>query len=175
MSERTLKALKEAGFDYILGMRMRKVKELREAVLSRAGRYQVVSPNLEVKEVLQVGKRYIICFNPEEAKRESLVRQEELESLKLKSSGLKGLMGNSAYRKYLKLKENQAEIDLEKVKRKERYDGKYVLLTTTALKAEEVACTYKQLYRVECAFRELNIAWRSNLSITGPITASGVT
>jgi len=92
VNERTLKALKEARFDYILGMRMRKVRNWRVTVLSWAGGYQVVSPNLEVKEVFQGGKCYIICFNPEEANRESLVRQEELESLKLKlkTSRLKG-------------------------------------------------------------------------------------
>jgi len=130
-----------------------------------------------VKEVLQGGKRYIICFNPEEVKRESLVRQKELESLKLKlkSSGLKGLIGNSACRKYLKLKENQAEIDLEKVKREERYDGKYVLLTTTDPEAEEAACAYKQLYCLERSFRELKQSLEIRPIYHGPITASGVT
>jgi len=34
VSERTLKTLREAGFDYILGMRMRTMKELKESVLS---------------------------------------------------------------------------------------------------------------------------------------------
>lgn len=117
VSEKTLKALKAAGFDYILSMRLRRVKELAETILRRAGRYQVVSENLHVKNVVYEGKRYIICCNPEEAKREALAREEAIKSLtaRLKAGGVKILIGNSAYRKYLKLNDNQVEIDIAKV------------------------------------------------------------
>jgi len=49
---------------------MRNQKEVREEVLSRGGRYQVVpaaSP-LKVKEVRVDGRRYIVCFNENQAK-----------------------------------------------------------------------------------------------------------
>ena len=39
-------------YDYILGCRLRKGKEVGEEVLSRAGRYQEVAPNLKVKKSL---------------------------------------------------------------------------------------------------------------------------
>ena len=41
----------EAPFGYVLGCRMRRQKEVNEEVLARAGRYQSVADNLEVKEV----------------------------------------------------------------------------------------------------------------------------
>ncbi len=40
------------------------------------------------------------------------------------------------------------------MKEEERYDGKWVLLTTCDLPAEEVALRYKELWRVERIFRE---------------------
>jgi hypothetical protein len=53
----------EAPFDYVLGCRMRRQKEVNEEVLARAGRYQPVAANLEVKEVLVGGRRYVVCRN----------------------------------------------------------------------------------------------------------------
>jgi len=50
---------------------------------------------------------------------------------------------------------NQAEIDADRAKEEARYEGKYVLRTTTDLSAGEVTQAYKQLWRVERAFREL--------------------
>jgi len=45
-------------------------------------------------------------------------------------------------------------IDDEAMKRPARLDGKFVLTTNTNLPAEEVAKTYKSLWRVERTFRE---------------------
>lgn len=58
-------------YDYILGCRMRKQKDIGEEVLSRAGRFQEVSENLKVKEV-RVGEcRYVVCLNEEEARKDA--------------------------------------------------------------------------------------------------------
>jgi len=46
------------------------------------------------------------------------------------------------------------EIDWEKVKAEERYDGRWVLVTNTDLPTEEVALHYKELWKVERIFRE---------------------
>lgn len=50
--------------------------------------------------------------------------------------------------------EGSVAIDRAAVERDARLDGKFVLRTTTALSAEEVARAYKSLWRVERAFRE---------------------
>src|SRR5206468_11177229 len=42
-------------FDFILGCRMRRQKEVSDAVLARAGRFHTVADNLEVKEVVVEG------------------------------------------------------------------------------------------------------------------------
>jgi len=99
---------------------------------------------LKVKEV-QVGEhRYIVCLNPEQARYDALSREAIVASLEHKlRQGDKALVGNRGYRKYLRS-------DVEA-----RYDGKWVLRTSTSLEAEEVALKYKQLWRVEQMIRSV--------------------
>lgn len=54
VSEDLLGQIKRAGLEYIVGVKMRKLKAARE-VLARAGRYHVVSDSLQVKEVTVEG------------------------------------------------------------------------------------------------------------------------
>lgn len=79
-----------------------------------------------------------------------------LESLREKVESNPGsLVGNTGFRKYLKVKKGLFFIDEDKVKEESRYDGKWVLRTNTDLAPEEVALKYKQLLDVEQVFREM--------------------
>jgi transposase len=155
----------ERRWDYILGARLRSVKEVKREVLSRAGRYREVHPPrckskdpapLKVKEV-QVGEhRYVVCLNPEQARHDAMTRAAIVESLQQQlRCADKSLVGNRGYRKYLKSGSGGFEIDEEKVAEEARYDGKWVLRTSTRLAAEEVALKYKQLWRVEEMIRSV--------------------
>jgi len=157
VSEENLSLLRELGLSYIVGVRMRRVREVGEEILSRPGRYREVAENLKVKEVRYEGKRYIVCLNEKEAERERVVREEMVRKLReeLVRGGMKGLVGNRGYRRYLRVEGAKVEIDEDVLEREARYDGKYVLLTDSDLSAEEVAMAYKGLWRVESAFREL--------------------
>jgi len=159
MSQDTIKLLTgngEAPFDYVLGCRMRRQKEVSEEVLARAGRYQPVAPNLEVKEVRVGPRRYVVCRNPLEAQKDAAVRQAILEKLrqKLEKQGPKALVGNRGYARFLKMARGSVSINEEAVKRDARLDGKFVLTTNTGLPTAEVARTYKSLWRVERTFRD---------------------
>ncbi len=44
----------------------------------------------------------LMCFNPEEARREEIKRQETLEVLSLKAKNAKALIGNRGYRRFIK-------------------------------------------------------------------------
>jgi transposase len=158
VSEPLLEELEGEGMEYIVGMPLRRWKEVREKVLSRAGRYHKVKDNLRIKEVDVDGHRYIVCHNPEEEERDRKERESIVAMLEkqLSQSGLSGLIKRKGWGCYLKVKEaGQAEIDREKVAEEARYDGKYVLRTNTSLPAEEAALDYKSLWQVEHAFREL--------------------
>jgi hypothetical protein len=141
----------EAPCDYVLGCRMRRQKEVNEEVLARAGRYQPVAANLEVKEVRMGGRRYVVCRNPQEAAREAIL--EKLRQ-KVAKQGPKAVVGNKGFARFLKVAKGSISIDEDAVKRDARLDGKFVLTTNTDLPTAEVAQTYKSLWRVERTFRE---------------------
>ena len=161
MGKKSLELLTEGTtpYDYILGCRMRKQKEIGTEVLSRGGRYQEVTENLKVKEVRVKDHRYIICPNKDEEHKDEAARSAILDHLREKLvGGVKSLIGNKGYARYLRVRKDAVQIDEDKVLAETRYDGKYVLRTNTDLAAGEVARTYKSLWRVERAFRETKSA-----------------
>jgi len=151
--------------DYILGIRMRKVKEVRDDVLSFGGRYREVFPEkkkskdpspLRVKEVKILNRRYIVCLNPAQARKDKGDREAIISSLEQAlQKRPKSLVGNKGYRKYLKIEKDTISVDLDKVKYEERFDGKWVLQTNTNLPAADVALKYKELWMVEQIFRNV--------------------
>jgi transposase len=165
VSAETLEELEKREIPYILGTRMRKVKEIKEEVLSRQGRYREVRPEgrfskdpapLKVKEVSINGSRYIVCLNPRQARKDAQDRQAILESLEEKiRTGPKSLIGNKGYRKYLKIDRGSVSIDQDKVEYESRFDGKWVLVTNTDFSTDTVALKYKELWQVEQVFRDV--------------------
>jgi transposase len=163
--EETLQSLETSGWDYIVGTRMRNSKEVRDEVLGRAGAYQKVfgartrakdpSP-LEVKEVWVGERRYVVCRNQEHAAKDRADREAILASLEQRlRQGATSLVGNRGYRRYLSAQGRGFRIDPDKIERDQRYDGKWVLRTTTDLEPADVALAYKQLWTVEEIFRTM--------------------
>ena len=165
ISEQTMAWLEKEKILYILGARMRRVREINEDVLSRAGRYREVYPEggspkepspLKVKEVTIEQRRYIVCLNERQARKDAADRRAILEALQEKiRSNPKSLVGNKGYRKYLSINRDSVSIDLKKILEEERFDGKWVLKTNTGLGAQQVALKYKELWQVEQVFREM--------------------
>ncbi|MDR4508274.1 MAG: IS1634 family transposase [Candidatus Brocadiaceae bacterium] len=165
ISEKTVKELDKMDMPYILGARMRKASEVRQEVLSHPGRYREVHPEgksskdpapLKVKEVLIGEKRYIVCLNTRQARKDAQDRKNIIESLKEKVRvSPKNLIGNKGYRKYLTVDRNSVSIDQEKVEYESRFDGKWVLVTNTDFSADHVAMKYKELWQVEHVFRDV--------------------
>ena len=165
ISADTLAYLEREKIPYILGARMRNVKEIKENVLSRAGRYREVHPEgvsskdpspLKVKEVLVDDRRYIVCLNERQARKDVADRQSIVDALAEKLKGNpKSLVGNKGYRKYLKMDRDTLSLNEQKVEEEKRFDGKWVLKTNTGFTAEQVALKYKELWQVEQVFRDM--------------------
>lgn len=154
ISKQTVRDLEKRMLGYILGARMRAVNEVKLDVLARAGRYRKVRDNLRVKEVVVNGRRYVVCHNPDQAKKDKADREAILASLEdALKRGAKSLVGNKGYRRYLNVERGSVSVDRAKIRSEARYDGKYVLQTNVDLAADQVALKYKQLWRVERAFR----------------------
>jgi hypothetical protein len=170
ISAETMAELDARGIEYILGARERSDKEVREIVLADTKpmvplaipRARGKVTELEVKEVI-VGdwgpsakpRRYIVCFNPQEAKRDAAVREAIVRSLAAKlDHGDKGLVGNAGYRRFLATpREGHFEIDPDRVAEDARFDGLYILRTNSKLDTLSVALAYRELWRVEQIFR----------------------
>jgi transposase len=166
ISHETLAALEqpERGWQYILGARMRSQNEVKDEVLSRAGRYRVVHPKrvesddpspLKVKEVWVDERRYVVCLNEDEARKDAADREAIVAALREQlRNGDKSLVGNKGYRRYLSGGDSpHFQVDEAKLAEDARYDGKWVLRTNTELDSAEVALQYKRLWTVEHWFR----------------------
>ena len=102
------------------------------------------------------GRRYIVCLNSRQARKDALDREAIIESLKEKiQSGAKAMIGNKGYRRFVKMESGSVSIDMEKVEEEAKYDGIWVLRTNTRLSPKNVALKYKQLWMVEHAFRDM--------------------
>ena len=173
VSEENLDHLAKGGGKYIVAMPLAREKEVAEDVLSRPGRFRKVADNLQIKEVI-VGdgerrRRYVLCHNPLEeerqrAHREKLIAELVAELLSLEEEDFEvhtkracTLRASRRFGRYLAMdKKGHLTIDQAKIRAAERLDGKFVVRTNDdTLSAEDLALGYKQLQRVEQAWRSL--------------------
>jgi hypothetical protein len=164
-----LSELSKGAGRYILATPIGRVKEIKDEVLSRPGRYAQITPHLRAKEVI-VGegerrRRYILCLNTEEAEREKRHRHEILHVLQLELDRLASdhpkaacrLVASKRFGPYLSLDgQGRPFIDRAKVRRAEQLDGKFVLTTNDdTLSAADIALGYKGMWIIEACFRRL--------------------
>ena len=149
---------------YILGARMRRQKEVSETVLRTDGPWQEVCPEravskdpapLKVREVVLQGRRYVVCLNEEERRKDAQDRAAIVAHLRQQlKQGDKSLVGNKGYRRYLKLEGlGHFAVDEEQLAADARFDGLWVLRTNTDQAAPTVASQYKGLWQVETLIR----------------------
>ena len=157
VSEDNLSTLEQDEYEYIVGMRMRQIKEEDAKKILSIKDMAYVTKGLKGKEVRFKGRRLIVCFNEEESIREKKKREEIIARLivKLKTQGLKSLLIHKEYSKYLKIKAEKPSLDEERVKAEELFDGKFILETNTKLNWKEVILSYKDLWKIEAGFRTL--------------------
>jgi Transposase DDE domain len=164
ISAATMAALEQRNLEYILGVRERSGTEVRRTVTDdqtpfvplAAPRTSGEVTELEAKQVKIGKRRYIVCRNLAEARRDAEQRTAILEGLRAKlAQGDKALVGNSGFRRYLKtLSAEHFAIDEDRVADDARFDGLYVLRTNTKLTPLQVMLRYRDLWRVEQLFRQ---------------------
>jgi transposase len=166
VSQATLEAFEKSDppVRYIVGVRMRRQKEVNTSVLGSRARWFESVPErnnakdpapLKVKEVWIKERRYVVCLKEEERRKDARDREAIVAHLKEQlRSGDKSLVGNKGYRRYLKVEgSGHFVIDEKQVIAEERYDGLWVLRTNTVYNTETVAHVYKALWTVEDIIR----------------------
>src|SRR5919199_1561524 len=162
---------KGLGHD-ILAMPMGRLTEVQHAVLARPGRFRPVNDQVEVTEVM-VGdgarqRRSMVCRNREEAERQRHHRQELLAGLRQELDRLDPqapehtkraceLVASQRYgRDLTRGPGSRLAINTAAVRRAERMDGKYVLLTNDeTLTTADVGLGYKAMMIIEACFRRM--------------------
>ena len=157
VSDKILKELREDGIEYIVGARSSLAVE--DAISYKGANWQPVEEiKIRIKPMGDDGETFIVCHNPAEAEHDRARRQEIVARLRRQvreNPSAKSLLRNSSFKCYVRLGDAKVEIDEAKIQQAARYDGKYVLRSNADLTAKEVALAYRQLFRVERAFREL--------------------
>jgi len=171
ISAPTITALEERGLEYVLGARERTDSLVRTVVLAadrpftplcipRAGGEET---QLFIKEVQVEGRRYIVCRNEAEVEKDAADRAAIIAALDQQlKRGDKALIGNSAYRRYLRATAKKAfEIDIGKVAEEARYDGLFVLRTNARITPLQAVLRYRDLIQVEQLFRTAKALMRT--------------
>jgi len=162
ISAETIAELEARGLLYILGVRERSDKLVRELVLDDPAPFVplVVAKrdkdiDYEAKAVPLAGRRYIVCRNREEMKKDAAARATILAALERQlKKGDKSLVGNKGYRRFLATPDDDHfVIDRAKAEEDAKFDGIFVLRTNTNLSPLDAMLCYKRLWTVERAFR----------------------
>ena len=109
----------------------------------------------EAKAVTLAGRRYIVCRNRDEMRKDAAARAAILAALERRlKKGDKSLVGNKGYRRFLATPNgDHFAIDRAKAEEDAKFDGVFVLRTNADLSPLEAMLCYKQLWMVERAFR----------------------
>src|SRR5271165_380158 len=162
ISAETIAELEARGLIYVLGVRERSDKLVRELVLDDPAPFIPLTIakrgddiDYEAKAVTLAGRRYIVCRNHEQMKKDAAARAAILTALERQlKKGDKSLVGNNGYRRFLATRgDDNFAIDCAKAEEDAKFDGVFVLRTNADLTPLETMLCYKRLWMVERAFR----------------------
>lgn len=153
MSKENIEGVESHGLHYIIGARL---KNMPQEVIQKIFNFSLEDGQHQ-SIPLQKGVRLIISYSAKRAKKDVYNRKRGLQKLEtaLKKGKLsKKHINNRGYNKYLMIKgEVEVEIDYNKFKEDDKWDGLKGYLTNTKLSPEQIIENYKQLWSIEKAFR----------------------
>jgi hypothetical protein len=174
ISAETIAGLEARKLEYILGARERTDAVARKIVLENSAPFvplliarETGETQLFVKQVKVEGRRYIVCRNEAEAEKDRADREAVVAGLlRQLAKGDKALIGNSAYRRYLRkttaAKDQPAfAIDAGKLAEEARFDGVFVLRTNAHLTPLQAVLRYRDLLQVENLFQRAKAVMRT--------------
>jgi len=109
----------------------------------------------EAKAVELAGRRYVVCRNLDQMKKDAADRAAIVAALERRlKKGDKSLVGNKGFRRFLADPKGEGfAINRAKVEEDQKFDGVFVLRTNAKLPPLEAMLVYKQLWTVERTFR----------------------
>jgi transposase len=168
-SEENLCALVEAGYEYIVGMPVkRSSKAFKESILDLQSyeaidnheslKYKIIDQkvefcNKESKKKITVDEKVICTWTKSRAQKDQKDRQVLIEKAQEILDG-KSKLRKPGKAKYLALDEKIKYLDEAKIMDDAQWDGIYAIRTNnTTLSKEEICSQYHQLWKIEDCFR----------------------
>lgn len=157
-----LQAMDDAGFKYIIGARLRKMKPDMQKKIHEATNYthhEDQDDKLKLASFeLDEDKRLFVSHSAKRARKDSHDREKAIEKLQKKlrkSKNPKTLISNKGSSKFLKIEgDAEIQIDREKCAQAAIWDGLHGVITNDLeLTAEEALKQYRGLWQVEESFR----------------------
>jgi len=89
-----------------------------------SGPFERVEDNLEVKEVLVQGRRYVVCRNPFEVTKDAEAREGLVKKIEVAlAHGPKQFVANKGFARFLTFQKGSVEINREAVAEDAQLDG----------------------------------------------------
>ena len=155
LSKENLKNLAKQKYQFIIGGRIKnESSKIKQKILKQA-------KGLEDGQGFSIkkpdGTRLVVTYSDKRQKKDSHNRVRGLRKLRqrVRSGRLtKESINNRGYNKFLTLKgEVEVEIDEEKVKEDQKWDGLKGYITNTRLSPKRIVENYRHLWQIEKAFR----------------------
>jgi transposase len=157
LSQENLAELEGEGLEYIVGARLKKVKnKLKDKILD-PNNYKEITPGYQIAHFSDSHREIVVSYSSKRALKDASDRKKALAKLKKKleqSRSPKQHLSNSGYRKYLKVEgKSTLLLDEEKIASESLWDGLHGVVTNAKLSGEEMLARYNDLWQVEAAFR----------------------
>lgn len=153
LSKSNIEALEENGYEYILGARIKNESESIKSQILTAEFIDGTVHRFDKNETQKI----IVGYSNLRARKDQYNRERGLKRLekRIKNGKLtKSNINNRGYNKYLKLEgEVTIDIDYDKFKKDNVWDGLKGYITNTTLTNKEVVQNYNNLWHIERAFR----------------------
>lgn len=153
-----LETLHDNGFEFIVGARLKSVqKELQKKITNMAN-YEEVTDEYKVARFDYRGRKLVVSYNCERARKDARDREKAIEKLRQKlnrNKNPKEYLSNYGYKKYLKVTgKSTFSLDEEKIELDSRWDGLHGVVTNSKnLSNTDVIAQYANLWQVEESFR----------------------
>ena len=163
MNKDNIKEVQESDYEYIFGERLRSMaRNIQNEVLDLSKYKKLgvtdITEGKEIEILYYVtgykGKRLISTYSSKRAAKDKAERDEKIERAKSFIANPSPL-DKKAKTFFLKKDEkSRYSLDIEKIKRSERFDGFMTIATNNrVLSTADVLGAYKQLYKIEQSFR----------------------
>lgn len=153
LSKKNIEQLKEGGYKFILGAR---IKNETECIKKQIVELKLQDGQSTIIE-LSAEQNLVISYSATRAKKDAYNRERGITKLEklIKAQKLtKQQINNKGYNKFLKMDgEIKVKLNKEKIKSDAKWDGLKGYVTNSQMPKEDVIKQYKELWQIEKAFR----------------------